>query len=87
VKLIAFGIAWAGYVLVWFGWETLQGPGVGLMDLIVPGRTPGHKTAESIVAGGPSSVAQATSQYPNLPAPVGLGNLGQNLQTGPILGH
>jgi hypothetical protein len=47
LTLIGFGIAWAGYAVLWWGWTTLQGPGIGFMDLITPGRVPGHSSDAS----------------------------------------
>ena len=32
-------VAFVGYWLAYFGFESLRGPGVGLLDLLVPGRT------------------------------------------------
>jgi hypothetical protein len=37
-----------GYTLVYFGWDSLQGPGTGLLDLIVPGRYKGPTKASGI---------------------------------------
>jgi hypothetical protein len=31
-------VAFAGYTLAYFGWCSLRGPGVGLVDLVIPGR-------------------------------------------------
>ena len=35
-------VGFAGYWLIYFGVSSLQGPGIGLLDLIVPGRTVSH---------------------------------------------
>ena len=46
MKPIGLLIAFAGYTLGYFGWCSLRGPGVGLVDLLVPGRPitiPGSK--------------------------------------------
>lgn len=32
-------LAWAGYTLIYFGVCSVRGPGVGLFDLVIPGRT------------------------------------------------
>jgi hypothetical protein len=38
VTALGAGVVLVGYWLAYFGWESIQGPGVGLLDLIVPGR-------------------------------------------------
>lgn len=40
--LVGAAVLWAGYALTYFGWESLRGPGVGMLDLVVPGRFKGH---------------------------------------------
>ena len=42
--LAGIGVLWVGYTLTYFGWESLRGPGVGLLDLVVPGRFKGHSS-------------------------------------------
>ena len=39
MKPVGLVFLFGGYWLGYFGWESLRGPGVGLLDLIVPGRT------------------------------------------------
>ncbi len=39
--LVGVGVVWAGYVLTYFGKLSLDGPGVGLLDLMLPGRFKG----------------------------------------------
>jgi hypothetical protein len=39
VKPLGLVFAFVGYTLVYFGVESVRGPGVGLLDLVVPGRT------------------------------------------------
>lgn len=34
--LLPLGILWAGYTLVWYGFTLIQGPGLGLLDLVKP---------------------------------------------------
>lgn len=73
---LALAIGWSGYTLVYFGFCSLRGPGVGILDLIVPGRTviipaggsgsePGHEQS-SAAAGGDSG-------YSTFPLPKGPG--------------
>ena len=88
MKLLGFAIAWAGYTLMWWGWSSLQGPGVGIMDLVVPGRVPAHnmagQTSVGYVPAGtvPSANPQALAQIPPTP----LNQIGQGFATTPILG-
>lgn len=44
MKPLGLLIAFGGYTLAWFGWASLKGPGVGLVDLLVPGRQVGWVT-------------------------------------------
>jgi hypothetical protein len=39
VKPVGIAVAFVGYTLAYFGWYSLKGPGVGILDLIIPGRT------------------------------------------------
>ena len=39
MPLLGLGTVWAGYTLIYFGVRSLRGPGVGLLDLVIPGRT------------------------------------------------
>lgn len=36
---LALGVGWVGYTLAYFGWCSTRGAGVGLLDLVIPGRT------------------------------------------------
>lgn len=38
MKPVGLALAFAGYTLAYFGWCSLRGPGVGIVDLLVPGR-------------------------------------------------
>lgn len=38
MKPVGLVLAFAGYTLAYFGWCSLRGPGVGLVDLLIPGR-------------------------------------------------
>jgi hypothetical protein len=67
VKLLGFAIAWAGYTLMWWGWSSLQGPGVGIMDLVIPGRVPRH-ISDSGAGSGPTGATAA-----QLGGPLGVG--------------
>lgn len=35
---VGLALGWVGYTLAYFGFCSIRGPGVGLLDLIVPGR-------------------------------------------------
>lgn len=35
---VGLAVLIGGYTLAYFGWDSLQGPGVGLLDLVIPGR-------------------------------------------------
>lgn len=37
--LLAFGIAWSGYLLMWYGWTQLHGGQAGIIDLALPSRS------------------------------------------------
>lgn len=59
MKPAGVAFVFAGYTLGYFGWCSLRGPGVGLLDLVIPGRTvvlPGVQTSPydtSMFGGGP----------------------------------
>jgi hypothetical protein len=36
---LALTVGWVGYTLTYFGFCSLRGPGVGILDLVIPGRT------------------------------------------------
>ena len=38
MKPVGLVLALLGYTLVYFGYESIRGPGVGFLDLIIPGR-------------------------------------------------
>lgn len=67
---VGLALGWVGYTLMYFGYCSLRGPGVGLFDLIIPGRdvqipaggsggvnigTPGQ-TIPGTSAGGPAAL-------------------------------
>lgn len=58
MKLLGFAVAWAGYVLMWWGWSSIQGPGVGIMDLVIPGRVPkvSQYPSQNATASGPAGL-------------------------------
>ena len=72
--LIGLAITWVGYSLAWYGWTNLQGPGVGILDLIVPGRTPVHAQEPTTGGGaaGSGPVPLAPGPPGGAPAPGGL---------------
>lgn len=88
MKLLGFAIAWAGYTLIWWGWSSIQGPGIGIMDLVIPGRTPAHsmagQTKVGIVPKGtvPTSNPNLLQQFP----PVPTNQIGAGFTQAPILG-
>lgn len=34
--LIPLAVIFGGYQLAWYGWSSLQGPGMGFLDLLLP---------------------------------------------------
>jgi hypothetical protein len=61
MKPLGLVVVFAGYTLAYFGWCSVRGPGVGLIDLVVPGRPvviPGSSASSS------SSSAPATHALP-----------------------
>lgn len=34
-SLVGFGLAWAGYLLMYFGWSSIQNKGYGLVQLAI----------------------------------------------------
>jgi len=54
MKPVGLLVAFAGYTLAYFGYCSIKGPGVGLVDMLVPGRLDGLKFdgTKWIVAGG-----------------------------------
>lgn len=88
MKLLGFAVAWAGYVLMWWGWSSIQGPGVGIVDLVTPGRVPAHNMAGQVNV-GPVPKGTVPSSNPALLAPfpvVPTNQIGLGFATGPILG-
>jgi hypothetical protein len=66
---LALAVGWAGYTLAYFGVCSLKGAGVGLLDLVIPGRTvvipggssgpaPGSAGAGGITIGGTGGAGQ-----------------------------
>lgn len=43
--VIPLGIVWGGYTLVWYGYSLIRGPGMGLLDLVLPSRAGKAETA------------------------------------------
>ena len=56
MKPVALALGWVGYTLAYFGVCSLRGPGVGLFDLVIPGRTvmipTGNKSPSYFTPGG-----------------------------------
>jgi hypothetical protein len=48
----------AGYTLTWFGYARLKGPGMGILDLIVPSHL---GAAQAVIAGWSSSTSSPSS--------------------------
>lgn len=77
---VGLAITLAGYTLMYFGIESLRGPGVGLLDLIVPGRFQGGANASGVPAGsaGPSTLQpspEPVKATPPTPASAGRGRI------------
>jgi hypothetical protein len=71
VKPVGLLVAFAGYVLGYFGWCSIRGPGVGLVDLVVPGRfdakhltIPGGSSAAGGWVGPPQTGTNAINKIP-----------------------
>lgn len=61
--LVGIITGWTAYTLIYFGFCSVRGPGVGLLDLVIPARAAGVQ----IPGGSSSSGAPAsTSQLPGL---------------------
>lgn len=75
------GVALVGYWLAYFGWESIRGPGVGLFDLIIPGRLDAAQaTAQGAASqGGGTPVASSGGGK----APVPAGSVPPPRSTGP----
>lgn len=65
-----------GYTLGWWGWRSMQGPGVGLRDLITPSLVskvdaargnPKGAANSRVVVGAPTSVNSTGSVAPIVP--------------------
>lgn len=67
-SLLAMGIAWVGYTLIWFGWESIRGSNLGLADLAIPGHL---SKAPSTSQGSNAPLQPATPQQ--LGGPLGAG--------------
>lgn len=37
--LVPLAVLWAGYTITWYGYVLTKGPCLGLLDLVLPGRT------------------------------------------------
>lgn len=51
---LGLGVFFIGYSLAYFGFCSVRGPGVGLLDLVIPGRTviiPGSSSSSSSAIG------------------------------------
>lgn len=49
--VLGIGVLFAGYTFVYYGYTLVRGPGVGLLDLLVPGRFGGFPAAFGVGAG------------------------------------
>lgn len=61
--LLPLGVIWIGYAFAWYGFANLKGPGVGVLDVILPARTSKLNDAVQTWYGG----------SPNLSSPTGRG--------------
>jgi hypothetical protein len=63
MKPVGLLIGFVGYTLMFFGYESIRGPGVGLLDLIVPGRpfNPYTSTGATSSTGSTGSSAAAAT--------------------------
>lgn len=59
---VGLGLTLVGYTLAYFGFCSLRGPGVGLLDLVIPGRTVTIPSASSSAGGAPGSNPFAPGQ-------------------------
>ena len=60
--MIPLGVIWVGYSLVWYGVKLIQGPGIGIIDVISPSRiTKMDTSASSAKAGNQQSIAAANA--------------------------
>jgi hypothetical protein len=41
MPVVGMGLAWAGYTLMFWGWTLVKGYGIGIADIVVPGRYTG----------------------------------------------
>lgn len=64
---VGIGLAFGGYTLIYFGYCSIRGPGVGLLDLLIPGRTvtipTGTPTNTGGAASAPSKSASGGSNF------------------------
>jgi hypothetical protein len=65
--LIGFMLAWGGYTLMYFGWNSLHGGGLGLVQLAVRQPTAGTSpsTVAGIVAQNPGATVTAPANITN----------------------
>lgn len=89
---VGLGLSFVGYWLAYFGYCSIKGPGVGLIDLIVPGRTitipggntnpttpqglPPGSTLPPTTPGGPSSTVNPQAPLGSPQNPYNLGTIG-----------
>ena len=88
--LFGFSVAWAGYLLMWWGFSAWHDWPVGIPDLAFPSRIatlPSKMQTMAQMSSGDVSSAQADARgipvTPNLPS--GQPNIGAGFSTSPIL--
>jgi hypothetical protein len=65
--IAALGYTWIGYTLIWYGVKLIQGPGIGILDVISPSRiskmdskaTSAQGAAQSVQGGINTNYSQA----------------------------
>lgn len=83
MKPLGLLVTFAGYTLAYFGWCSLRGEGVGLVDLLVPGRvvvipgTPAKNASNTPLKNLPGG---SKAQHPN---PIDSGNIAPGFPGGP----
>lgn len=96
---VGLALVWVGYTLSYFGVCSIRGPGVGLLDLVIPGRKvvipaggsgastgsgfPAGTTISGADANGTSIVTPGDGGRPYRLVPVGGGNYSQEPIYGP----
>lgn len=72
MKPVGLLVAFAGYWLAYFGYASLKGPGVGFIDLIVPGRDVTlYSAAATPASPGPAGSTPAKPLPPGTIGPAG----------------